>query len=60
MAARDLAGNRADGVSIKINVDRAIGAPLAAQDLLVLIGRDVPQHCTLFYNGLSGEMTLAI
>ncbi len=48
------------GFNFAINVDRAVGAPLAAQGLLVLIRRDVLQHCTLHYNGLSGEITLAM
>ena len=48
------------GMSITIEAPRAIGAPLAAQGLLLLIGRDVLQHCTLVYNGLAGEITLAI
>ena len=36
------------GLPITISAPRAIAAPLAAQGLLVLIGRDVLQHCTLF------------
>ncbi len=48
------------GLPITIDAPQAIGAALAAQGLLVLIGRDVLQHCTLFYNGLTGEFTLAI
>ncbi|MBE3040203.1 MAG: retroviral-like aspartic protease family protein [Chloroflexi bacterium] len=48
------------GLPITINAPGAIGAPLAAQGLLLLIGRDVLQHCTLFYNGLTGEFTLSI
>lgn len=48
------------GPGIRINVTRAIGANLAPQDLIALIGRDFLQHCTLFYNGLTGEITLAI
>ena len=46
------------GVPIKINAPRAVGAPLAAQNLLVLIGRDALQNCTLFYNGLAGTFTI--
>lgn len=38
----------------------AIGAALAPQKLLALLGRDVLQHCTLFYNGITGQMTLSI
>lgn len=48
------------GLPITISAPRAIAAPLAAQGLLVLIGRDVLQHCTLFYNGLTGSFTLAV
>jgi predicted aspartyl protease len=48
------------GLPITISAPRAIGAPLAAQGLLVLIGRDVLQHCTLFYNGITGSFTLSI
>lgn len=38
----------------------AVGAALAPQKLLALIGRDVLQHCTLFYNGITGQITLSI
>jgi predicted aspartyl protease len=48
------------GTGITINADRVIGAPLAAQDLLLLIGRDVLEHCTLHYNGIAGEITLSL
>jgi len=48
------------GLPITINAPRAVGAPLAVQGLLVLIGRDVLQHCTLFYNGITGSFTLSI
>ena len=48
------------GLPITIAAPRAIAAPLAAQGLLVLIGRDVLQHCTLFYNGLSGSFSLSV
>jgi len=48
------------GLPIQINAARAIAAPLAGQGLLVLIGRDVLQHCTLFYNGITGSFTLSI
>lgn len=45
---------------IRINVPRAMGANLAPQGLVALIGRDFLQHCTLFYNGPSGLITLAL
>jgi predicted aspartyl protease len=48
------------GPGIRINVARAIGANLAPQGIIALIGRDFLQHCTLFYNGVTGEITLAI
>jgi predicted aspartyl protease len=48
------------GLPIPINAPQTIGATLAAQGLLLLIGRDVLQHCTLFYNGTTGEITLSV
>ena len=48
------------GLPISIEASNAIGAALAPQGLLALIGRDVLQHCTLFYNGITGEITLSI
>jgi predicted aspartyl protease len=48
------------GLPIAIDAPRAIGAPLAAQGLLVLIGRDLLQHCVLVYNGVSGHFSLSV
>lgn len=48
------------GLPITISAPRAIAAPLAAQGLLVLIGRDVLQHCTLFYNGPGGSVSMSV
>lgn len=48
------------GAPIRINVPRAVGASLAPQGITALIGRDFLQHCTLFYNGFTGAITLAI
>ena len=48
------------GIPIKFNALRAIGVPLANQGIQVLIGRDLLQHCTLFYNGMIGSFTLSI
>ncbi len=48
------------GYPIKINVPRAVGANLAPQGIIALIGRDFLQHGTLFYNGLTGAITLSI
>src|SRR5437868_2261845 len=45
---------------LRFDVPRAMGAVLAPQGLVALIGRDVLQRCTLFYNGPAGEFTLAI
>jgi len=49
-----------EGLPFPFIVPRAIGAELRSQGLLVLLGRDVLQYCTLFYNGLTGQITLAI
>jgi predicted aspartyl protease len=49
-----------EGIRFPIGAPRAIGAELRSQGLLVLLGRDVLQFCTLFYNGLTGQITLAI
>lgn len=46
--------------NLTINAPRAMGAGLAAQGLLVLLGRDVLQACNLFYNGPMGQFTLSI
>jgi predicted aspartyl protease len=48
------------GPAIQINVPRAIGANLATQGLTALIGRDFLQHVTLFYNGVTGQITLSM
>jgi predicted aspartyl protease len=48
------------GLPITISAPRTIAAPLAAQGLVVLIGRDVLQHCTLFYNGPAGSFSLSV
>lgn len=48
------------GLPIGIDATKAIGAPLAAQGLVALIGRDVLSHFTLFYNGTTGQITLAM
>lgn len=45
---------------VTLNAPRALGAALASQGLLVLIGRDVLQNCTLFYNGPTGQFTLSL
>lgn len=45
---------------ITFQAPRAIGAALQAQGIIALIGRDFLQHCTLFYNGVTGEITLSL
>ena len=45
---------------VTLNAPRAMGAALASQGLLVLIGRDVLQNCNLFYNGPMGQFTLSL
>jgi len=47
------------GLPLAIDAN-AIAAPLAAQGLIALIGRDVLRHCTLFYNGPAGAISLAL
>lgn len=48
------------GLPISIEAPNAIGAALNSQGLIALIGRDVLQLCTLFYNGITGSFTLSI
>jgi predicted aspartyl protease len=45
---------------VTLNAPRAVGAALASQGLLVLIGRDVLQNSNLFYNGPMGQFTLSL
>ncbi|MGH9746274.1 MAG: aspartyl protease family protein [Candidatus Acidiferrales bacterium] len=45
---------------VTMNSQRTMGANLASQGLLVLIGRDVLQSCNLFYNGPAGQFTLSL
>ena len=45
---------------LTLNSPRTIGAALAPQGLLVLIGRDVLRNCCLFYNGPMGQITLSL
>jgi predicted aspartyl protease len=45
---------------VTLNSPRTMGAALASQGLLILIGRDVLQSCTLFYNGSVGQFTLSL
>ncbi|KAF3978559.1 MAG: hypothetical protein HFP77_01260 [Methylococcales symbiont of Iophon sp. n. MRB-2018] len=48
------------GLPASIDALRAVSAPLQAQGLIALIGRDVLQHCTVFYNGSTGQISLSI
>lgn len=48
------------GTSIAISVDRVLGVQLAPLGLLLLIGRDVLQPGTLFYNGTTGQIAFAV
>jgi predicted aspartyl protease len=45
---------------VSLNVPRAMGAALGSQGLIAIIGRDVLQNCTLFYNGPAGQFTLSL
>lgn len=47
------------GANINIEAPDALGANLAPQGLLLLIGRNVLQHCNLIYNGIAGTITLS-
>lgn len=47
------------GLPMTVDSLRTVGAPLRAQGLLALLGRDLLQHFTLFYNGAAGQITLA-
>jgi hypothetical protein len=38
---------------------RVVGVAPSTPTVLALIGRDVLEHCTLFYNGPRGELTLS-
>ena len=44
----------------RFNAPRAMGAALASQGLLALIGRDILRSCNLFYDGTSGQFFLSI
>jgi predicted aspartyl protease len=48
------------GGQVLIESVLAIGGPLKVQGLLALVGRDVLRFCTLHYNGLVGQFTLAL
>jgi len=37
-----------------------MGAALSGHGLVAIIGRDLLQTCTLFYNGVAGQFTLTL
>lgn len=45
---------------IAFNSPRAMGANLTPQGFIAIIGRDILEVCTLFYNGTVGQITLSI
>ena len=45
---------------VNFNLPRAMGAALSGHRLVAIIGRDILQDCTFFYNGAAGEFTLAM
>lgn len=47
-------------VPLRIDAPRSVGAALASQGLLLLIGRDVLRNCLLVYNGSTGQFSLAV
>lgn len=48
------------GLNAEFDELRTASADLAPQGILLLIGRDILQHCTVFYNGPAGQITLSI
>ncbi|MCY3626082.1 MAG: hypothetical protein F4039_08540 [Gammaproteobacteria bacterium] len=45
---------------LNVNIERGMGANLAPQNLIALIGRDILQIGTLFYNGADGSVCFSI
>jgi predicted aspartyl protease len=48
------------GTPIQFGVHKAMAAKLSSQGLGLLIGRDVLAMFTMFYNGITGQITLSI
>jgi predicted aspartyl protease len=48
------------GLPNAINAPGVVGAPLACQGLVALIGRDLLAMCHFTYNGAAGEFTLCV
>jgi len=46
--------------TVVLNSPRTLGASLAPQGLIALIGRDVLQNCLFFYNGPVEQITLSL
>jgi predicted aspartyl protease len=46
--------------TVVLSSPRTLGASLAPQGLIALIGRDVLQSCLFFYNGPVGQITLSL
>jgi predicted aspartyl protease len=47
------------GVGRAIAAPRAIGVELQSLGFVAIVGRDVLRNCTLFYNGIAGQITLS-
>jgi predicted aspartyl protease len=48
------------GGVLVLQIPRAMGAKLKPMGLIAIIGRDILQQCTLFYNGGTGTISLSI
>lgn len=48
------------GSSVGLTQHRAVGAHLAPQGLVALIGRDALSSCILIYNGIDGSVSLSL
>lgn len=48
------------GIQNPLNAAGVVGAPLACQGLVALIGRDLLSMCHFTYNGAAGDFTLCI
>lgn len=48
------------GMNISMDAPRCAGAPLAAQGIVALLGRDALRTCVFIYNGVGGHFTLAV
>ena len=60
LCSRSLAKYGCHRTALQDRARLAVGAPLSAQGLIALIGRDVLSAGTLHYNGVVGEFTLAV